>query len=97
MAKYLSDEKTYDEFKNRSEYYQNVYDESIGFMRPKLSNGTWKKEFNTLSTHGQGFIEGNAWNYSLYVPHQPQKMIEMMGGKERFSVHLDYGRHQVLF
>jgi len=42
-----------------------------------------------LDTHGQGFIEGNAWNYGLYVPHQLDKMISMMGGKERFSQHLD--------
>ena len=76
-------------FINRSRNFENVYDASIGFMRPKLSDGTFKKEFNTLSTHGQGFIEGNAWNYSLYVPHDIPRMIEMMGGKERFSSHLD--------
>ena len=45
--------------------------------------------FNTLSTHGQGFIEGNAWNYSLYVPHEPAQMIKMMGGKEKFVERLD--------
>jgi predicted alpha-1,2-mannosidase len=77
------------EYQKRSQYFENVYDEKIGFMRPKLSDGTWKKDFNTLSTHGQGFIEGNAWNYSLYVPHQPKQMIEMMGGEKKFVEHLD--------
>jgi len=77
------------EFLKRSEYYNNVYDPSIGFMRPKLSDGTFRDEFDPLDTYGQGFIEGNAWNYGLYVPHQIDKMIEMMGGKERFSQHLD--------
>jgi len=89
IAKQLDDKNVYKEFMERSEFYNNVYDQNIGFMRPKLSDGTWKQDFNTLSTHGQGFIEGNAWNYSLYVPHQPEKMIELMGGKEKFSVHLD--------
>jgi len=79
----------YDKFIARSQFFKNVYDSTIGFMRPKLSDGTWKNDFNTLSTHGQGFIEGNAWNYSLYVPHQPDQMIEMMGGKKRFVQHLD--------
>ncbi|MGV3540634.1 MAG: glycoside hydrolase domain-containing protein, partial [Rufibacter sp.] len=62
---------------------------SIGYMRPKLSNGTFKKEFDVLSTHNQGFIEGNAWNYSLYVPQDPAAMIQAMGGNKRFVPHLD--------
>ncbi|MDR0365061.1 MAG: GH92 family glycosyl hydrolase [Bacteroidales bacterium] len=89
IAKKLDKKDIYNEFIQRSENYVNVFDPTIGFMRPKLSNGTWKKDFDPLDTHGQGFIEGNAWNYSLYVPHQPEKMIEMMGGKERFVGRLD--------
>ncbi len=42
-----------------------------------------------MDTHGQGYIEGNAWNYGLYVPQDIDKMIEIMGGKESFSQHLD--------
>jgi predicted alpha-1,2-mannosidase len=66
-----------------------VFNPASGFMQPKLSDGSWKAPFDPLNTHGQGFIEGNAWNYSLYVPHQINKMISLMGGKERFSKHLD--------
>ena len=58
-------------------------------MRPRLTNGNFKTPFDPLDTHGQGFIEGNAWNYSFYVPHAPQKLIELMGGEERFVAHLD--------
>ena len=88
-AKKLGREDIYDEFIRRSEFYKNVFDGASGFMRPKLSDGSFKKEFDPLDTHGQGFIEGNAWNYSLYVPHDPANMIEMMGGKAKFSTHLD--------
>lgn len=88
-AQKLGNEEVYEEFSKRSENYKNVYDAESGFMRPKLDNGEFKKEFDALDTHGQGFIEGNAWNYSLYVPHQPATMIELMGGKEQFSKHLD--------
>ena len=42
-----------------------------------------------MDTHGQGFIEGNAWNYGLYVPQAIDTMIGMMGGKEWFAHHLD--------
>ncbi|NEM98411.1 GH92 family glycosyl hydrolase [Pontibacter burrus] len=89
MAKKLNRQDIYEEFSKRALNYKNVYDAKSGFMRPKLSDGTWKKEFDPLDTHGQGFIEGNSWNYSLYVPHDPAQMIAMMGGKTRFAQHLD--------
>ncbi|MBE0652675.1 MAG: GH92 family glycosyl hydrolase, partial [Bacteroidales bacterium] len=77
------------EYISRSKNYINVYNSETGYMSPKLSNGEWRKSFDPLDTHGQGFIEGNAWNYGLYVPHEIDKMISMMGGKEEFSKHLD--------
>ncbi|MEN8153923.1 MAG: GH92 family glycosyl hydrolase [Acidobacteriota bacterium] len=76
-------------YQKRSKNYINVFDPKSGFMRPKLSNGEWKKKFDPMDTHGQGFIEGNAWNYGLYVPHNVPEMVEMMGGKKKFEEHLD--------
>ena len=64
---------------------KNVFDAGINYMRPKLSDGTWRKEFDPMNTHGQGFIEGNAWNYGLYVPQNIDKMISMMGRKRCVS------------
>jgi len=89
VAKKLGRTDLYDEFIKRSLNYRNVFDASTGFMRPKMSDGKFRKEFDVLSTHGQGYIEGNAWNYSLYVPQYPAEMIEMMGGKKQFTSHLD--------
>jgi len=89
LAKKAGDDKTYQLYMKRSENFNNVFDSSSGFMRPKLTNSDWKKDFDPLDTHGQGFIEGNAWNYGLYVPHKIDQMIELMGGKDRFSDHLD--------
>ncbi len=88
-AKKLGKTDIYNEFINRSKNYKNVFDEKTGFMRPKLNDGTFKKEFDPLDTHGQGFIEGNSWNYSLYVPQDPVDMIQLMGGNEKFKVRLD--------
>lgn len=89
MAKEVGDTETQTAFEKRAEYYKNVYDKSIGYMRPKLADGRFRESFDPLDTHGQGFIEGNAWNYGLYVPQDIPQMIEMMGGKERFSKKLD--------
>ena len=89
IAKAAGNEKVYKEYMQRSENYKNVYDASIAFMRPKESNGEFREAFDPMDTHGQGFIEGNAWNYGLYVPQDPDAMIAMMGGKEAFEAHLD--------
>lgn len=88
-AKKLGRNDLYEEFIKRSKNYKNVFDPSTGFMRPRLANGEFRKNFDVLSTHGQGYIEGNAWNYSLYVPQDPADMISMMGGKKQFTAHLD--------
>jgi predicted alpha-1,2-mannosidase len=58
-------------------------------MRPKLANGTFRKNFDPLTTINQGFIEGNAWNYTLYVPHDPEGLIKLMGGNARMVRYLD--------
>ncbi|MDC0459798.1 GH92 family glycosyl hydrolase [Crocinitomicaceae bacterium] len=77
------------EYSKRSEYYKNVFDSNSGFMRPKLSDGSFRANFDPMDTHGQGFIEGNAWNYGLYVPQNLPYMIDLMGGKKQFRYHLD--------
>lgn len=83
------DSGVYKQFEKRSENYKNVYDDQSGFMRPKFSNGSFRPDFDPLNTHGQGFIEGNAWNYGFYVPHDIESMIAMMGGKTAFAERLD--------
>lgn len=89
LAKKLGHIDIHDEYLSRSNNFTNLYDRQSGFMRPKLGNGEWMSEFDPMDTHGQGFIEGNAWTYSLFVPHQPELLIEMMGGPEKFTTHLD--------
>jgi predicted alpha-1,2-mannosidase len=88
-AKKLGRTDVYNEYIKRSGNYRNVWDPSIEYMRPRLNDGSFRKDFDVLSTNDQGFIEGNAWNYSLYVPHDPAALIELMGGKKRFVRHLD--------
>lgn len=89
LAKKLGRNDIYDTFIKRAANWRNVYDPSIGFMRPKMSDGSFKKDFDVLKTDGQGFIEGNAWNFSLYVPHAPEEMMKNMGGEKRMLRYLD--------
>ncbi|MDQ1806551.1 GH92 family glycosyl hydrolase [Chryseobacterium sp. CKR4-1] len=89
LAKHLEETEIYNQFITRSENWKNNFDKSIGFMRPRLADGSFKKDFDILSTHGQGFIEGNSWNYSFFVPQNPNELITIMGGKKKFASKLD--------
>jgi predicted alpha-1,2-mannosidase len=89
LAKKLNRQDVYDTYRKRSENWQNVFDKSIGFMRPRLDDGTYKKEFDVYSTHGQGFIEGNSWNFSFFVPQDPATLVQYMGGAKKFAARLD--------
>lgn len=77
------------EFEERARAFEEVWDAQVGFMRPRNAAGEFRPDFDPLDTHGQGFIEGNAWTYSLYVPQDPERLIELHGGAERFADHLD--------
>jgi len=88
-AKKLNRMDVYDTFFKRSQNYKNVYDPASGFMHPKLVDGTFRKAFDPFTTINQGFIEGNAWNYTLYVPHDPAGLIKLMGGNKRFVTYID--------
>jgi len=77
------------EFLERASSYRNIFDTTTGFMRARNSDGTWKAPFDPLSTLNQGYIEGNAWNYSLYVPHDIAGFIRLLGGRERLVSWLD--------
>ncbi len=89
MAKKLGQTDIYNEFIKRSENYKNVFDPAVGFMRPKLADGNFRKNFDALSTNNQGFIEGNSWNYTFFVPQNPVELIKLMGGNKRFISRLD--------
>ena len=60
-------------YRLRALSYRNVYKD--GFVRARYSDGSWKTPYSLLSTSGEGLIEGNAWNYSFYVPHDVNGMM----------------------
>lgn len=73
----------------RSGYFRNLFDKTNRFARSRKSDGSWRTPFDPLSTHGQGFIEGNSWNYSFFVPHNVPGLIGLMGGEDLFIRRLD--------
>jgi predicted alpha-1,2-mannosidase len=89
------DQAVAEKYRQRALNYRNLYDPTIGFARPKYTDGTFKKEFDVLQTHGEGFIEGNSWNFSFHVPHDVLGLMDLMGGEKEFLRKLDelFGMH----
>lgn len=85
----LGDKETADRYYKRALNYRTVFDAETGFARPRYADGSFKKDFDPLQTHGEGFIEGNSWNFSFHVPHDVYGMIDLMGGEKTFVKRLD--------
>ena len=88
-AEMLGDAGTASEYARRALYYRNIFDESIGFARPRYADGSFKKDFDPLQTMGEGFIEGNSLNFSFHAPQDVYGAMTLMGGEEKFLKNLD--------
>ncbi|MCE1190200.1 MAG: GH92 family glycosyl hydrolase [Ignavibacteria bacterium] len=89
LAEALGKDSTARIYYTRAESWKKLYDPEIHFIRPRNSNGKFKEPFDPLSTVNQGFIEGNTWNYSLFVPHDIKGLIYTLGGPGRLISWLD--------
>lgn len=72
------------EFCQRAQNYRNTYDPTIGFASPRYRDGRFKSDLDPYQTYGEGFIEGNSWNFSFHVPHDVRGLIQCMGGEKAF-------------
>jgi len=75
-------------FAKRALNYRNIYDPEHKLMRGRNKNGEFQSPFNPLKW-GDAFTEGNSWHYSWSVFHDPQGLIDLMGGRENFVGMLD--------
>jgi predicted alpha-1,2-mannosidase len=91
LAKELGKEDDYTRYMDLSKNYKNYYDPSTGFMRGKLLNGSWRTPFDPrYSDHNNDdYCEGNAWQWTWFVPHDVDGLAELMGGREAFIEKLD--------
>lgn len=88
-ARLMSQNSLANEYKKRAAGYRYLLNPKVQFVTSRRSDGAWIDEYNLLNTHGEGFIEGNSWNYSFYVPHDVDGLIARMGGDHQFISRLD--------
>lgn len=88
LARALKNEKDAGYFEARSMNYKNVFHPETGFVTRRDKRGVWDETFDEFSNNG--FIEGNSWQYSWYVPHDTRGMLELIG-PERALVRLTEG------
>lgn len=68
--------------------YRNLYDPEHKLMRGKNDDGSFQTPYNPLKW-GDAFTEGNAWHYTWSVFHDPQGLINLMGGDREFNHMMD--------
>jgi len=79
-----------EQFGKRATNWQHAFDESTGFMRARKRDGAFREPFDpSASGYGTDYTEGNAWQYSWYVPQDVAGLAKAHGGEDRLLARLD--------
>ena len=91
LAAFLGDSLPAEYHRHRAGLYRNYFDPALGFMRGRLSDGTFRKDYDpSFSLHEEAdYVEGNGWQYTWLVPHDPQGLISLFGTEAAFTAKLD--------
>ncbi|NQD69499.1 glycoside hydrolase family 92 protein [Sphingobacterium shayense] len=87
FAKALGKNNDANLFKRLARGWELLYDDETQFIRPRDSSGKFLASFDPYQPW-RGFQEGNAWQYTFYVPHQIERLVEKIG-KQKFNHRLD--------
>lgn len=86
-AKALGKKDDYEKLMRLSRGWEQLFDPALKLVRPKLANGQFIDDFKP-GQPWRGFQEGNAWQYTFYVPHNPEALVQKIGRNE-FNLRLD--------
>lgn len=90
-AKFLGKAKEEKEYLKRASQYRKYFDKSVGFMRGVNADGKFVKNFHPKQSEHRkdNYCEGNAWQWTWYVPHDVNGLVKLFGGVENFDKKLD--------
>lgn len=90
LAKELNDTANYNMLMKRTGNYKNMFDKSTGFMRGRLANGDWVKNFDPKYPYYEYmYREANAWQSTFFAPHDPYGLVGLYKSKADFELKLD--------
>lgn len=92
MARAMGKTERYEYYRKRSQNYRLYWDESVGFFRGRMADGSWNPLFEPLKTlrpWAEDYSEGNAWQYLWLAPQDVEGLIELLGGQAAFIERLD--------
>ena len=91
IAKLNNNDSLVSVFENRAKNYSRYFNLETGFMRGKNEDGSWVTPFSPkYSNHKKSdYEEGNAWQWTWFVPHDVDGLIDLFGGQEMFTQKLD--------
>ena len=86
LAKGMGNDSIYRKYYNRSFNYRYMFDPQAGWMRPRMKDGSWLKDFAPVGEgfNMPGFVESNAAIFTYYVPQNMPDLIYLIGGKDSF-------------
>lgn len=88
LAKAMGDKKSYKDFSQYANNWKNQFHPILKWQVPRDSVGNWVEDYNPFN--GKHWIEGNGWQYTWYIPHDVQGVIDLMG-IELFNQRLEEG------
>ncbi len=88
FAKKLGKTEDYQLFMKRATNYKNIWNAEIGWMWNRTIDGKWGEPVDILR-YDNGWEEGNAAQYTWFVPHDVQGLISLMGGRDIFNAKLN--------
>lgn len=91
LANAAGDSVTAEGYKIKGLAYKQYFDPATRFMRGKDESGRWHEPFNPRSSNHRedDYCEGTAWQWTWFVPHDVDGLIDLMGGRDKFAEKLD--------
>ena len=91
LAEAVGDKENLAKYTQFAKAYQHYFDPETRFMRGKDSEGNWRTPFSPRASNHRSddYCEGNAWQWTWFVPHDIEGLVQLMGGKEAFIGKLD--------
>ncbi len=90
MAKELGKKDIEEKYAKQAQYYRAYFDAETKTMRGKLLDGSWITPFDPISVERpSNYVEGNAWQWTWFVPQDVPGLMELLGGREAFVAYMD--------